>query len=199
MRLLLLAGVLCLATLLPLHAEEPSTVCHDAECFPTSASVGDARLRLQGIGLLRVWQLRVYTAALHVPEDWDAKGDVLEAIPKRLELRYHRTITRDQIVTASEELLARTPGVDKPALQERLDRIYDWYRDVKAGDRYVLEYHPQTGTTLLFNGEFVGTIPGDDFARAKFGLWLGRTCLSDSLREKLLTPYPRARGRAPRR
>ncbi|MBX3729456.1 MAG: chalcone isomerase family protein [Candidatus Sumerlaeia bacterium] len=199
MRLLMLLCVLNLAALQPLRAEEPSSVCHDSECFPTTTSVGEARLRLQGIGLLRVWQFRVYTAALHVPENWDAKGDVLDAIPKRLELRYHREITRAQIVKASEDLLARTPGVDKTVLQERLDRIYDWYRDVKAGDSYVLEYHPDTGTTLLSNGEFVGTIPGDDFARAKFGLWLGSTSLSDSLREKLLTPYPRARARAPRR
>ena len=58
-------------------------------------------------------------------------------------------------------------------LQSRIDNLAALYRDVKPGDRYALTYIPDEGTTLSLNGETLGSIPGDDFARAVFAIWLG--------------------------
>ena len=85
-----------------------------------------------------------------------------------------------------ENFLAKNDANDMRALRERLDRINSWYVDVKSGDSYELRYHPESGTTLVFNGTDVGTIEGDDFARAIFGIWLSDVCIDKSFRDKLL-------------
>lgn len=174
-----------------LAADPPATLCHDRVCFPVLDNSVEPPLALQGIGLLRYWGFRVYTAALYVPSGWEEGGDVLDAnVARKLEIRYHRSIAREDIIKASEKAIAANPANDVHVLRERLNRIHSMYVDVEEGDSYVLLYEPEKGTSLYFNGEFVGLIEGADFTRAKFGIWLDpEFCLSSELRTKLLAPY----------
>jgi chalcone isomerase-like protein len=57
---------------------------------------------------------------------------------------------------------------------------------VSPGDRYALTYVPDVGTELRLNEESLATIPGEDFAEAYFGIWLGDQPLDEGLRDKLL-------------
>jgi hypothetical protein len=47
-------------------------------------------------------------------------------------------------------------------------------------------YLPDEGTTLSRNGESLGSIPGDDFARAVFSIWLGANPIDKNFRDLLL-------------
>ena len=71
-------------------------------------------------------------------------------------------------------------------LQSRIDDLSALYRDVKPGDRYALTYIPDKGTTLSLNGKSLGSIPGDDFARAVFAIWLGDNPIDQKFRDQLL-------------
>jgi hypothetical protein len=182
------AIILLLALLLGLPAS--ATVRISGIEFAPSVTIGSSEVPLRGGGLFRYAVVfRVYTGALYVPGDVPA-GEILEAdVPKRLELHYLMAIAGEDFRRSGNALLEKQQEPEVLAnLAERLETFNAAYRDVEAGDRYALEYHPDTGTRLLKNGEELVRVPGRDFARAYFGIWLDpREPLSATFRDDLLT------------
>lgn len=154
--------------------------------FPDRVSVGDGELPLFGLGLLRYRVLfRGYVGALYLPQAAPATK-ALDDVPKALELYYFWDIEGRFFGEAAEDLLARNlPPERIAALRDRLDRVNTLYRDVEAGDRYRLAYQPGQGTTLSYNGRELGTIPGADFARDYFAIWLGKNPLNNAFRDQI--------------
>ncbi|HNW82134.1 MAG TPA: chalcone isomerase family protein [bacterium] len=52
--------------------------------------------------------------------------------------------------------------------------------------RITFLYVPGEGTHIGFNDTFLGTIPGHDFKRALFGIWLNNNCANDELRDRMI-------------
>lgn len=153
------------------------------------ASDPDRTLQLHGLGLLRYRVVfRGYVAALYLPEG--VSGDrALGDVPRRLELSYFWSIGADDFAEAANQILARDlDEAQLETLRPRIDSLHRSYRDVNPDDRYALTYIPGIGTELRLNGELLATIPGEDFARAYFGIWLGERPLDEGLRKDLLRP-----------
>lgn len=182
---LLGAAALLFAAVMDLPAS--TRRCELEVCFEPMAKLGEADIPLKGVGLFRLWGFKVYVAGYYGLGSSERQG-VRAATdgPKRLRIHYLRSIDKNDLIKAAEVHLAQTPGVDVASLRSRLDRIHASYQSVQAGDEYELRYVPTEGTTLLFNGKPVVTLPGEDFAQAYFGLWVGANPLSDGLRDRLL-------------
>jgi len=45
---------------------------------------------------------------------------------------------------------------------------------------------PKEGTHVSFRSEYLGTIPGHDFKKALFGIWLNNNCANDELRDRVI-------------
>ncbi len=130
--------------------------------------------------------LKVYDIALHLGAGQDASR-VLEDVPMRLELVYHRGFTAENIIKGGNELLRRNVDASTLALlASRLAELNRVYVDVNPGDIYALTYVPGRGTTLRLNGKSLATIPGYDFAASYFRIWLGSEPMSAGLRDELL-------------
>lgn len=71
-------------------------------------------------------------------------------------------------------------------ITDLVTKINQHYRNVQKGDRSSLRYNPETGTTLSINGQAFPPIPGSDFARFYFRIWLGEQPLSKKMRDALL-------------
>lgn len=154
--------------------------------FDPALSLDGSRLALRGSGTAYYARIfRVYDAALYAPAGAPLSEIVAGHVPRCLLLEYRREVTRDLITTAAVTVLTRQ-GVAVPALQERLDRLHRAYRDVGAGDRYMLCHAPGRATRLLLNGQELTRIAGDDFAAAYFGIWLSDGAISEELRATLL-------------
>jgi len=155
--------------------------------FPETVEAGSNRLPLFGLGLLRYRVLfRGYVGGLYLPAGATADA-TLEDVPKALELYYFWNIKGRLFGQAADDLLARShPPEHIARLRERLDALHALYRDVEEGDRYRLTYVPGVGTTLALNGQPLGTIPGADFARDYFGIWLGPEPINESFRDQIL-------------
>ncbi|MCA1790456.1 MAG: chalcone isomerase family protein [Thioalkalivibrio sp.] len=177
--------ILCLLLSLPASA---SVRVSGIEFAPTVA-IGATEIPLRGGGVFRYAVVfRVYAGVLYAPADV-AGADILEAdVPKRLELHYLLNVSADDFRKSGATLIEKQQGPDVlTALAERLERLNAAYQDVQEGDRYALEYHPDHGTRLLLNGEELVRVPGLDFARAYFGIWLDpQEPLSSSFRNDLL-------------
>jgi len=165
--------------------EAEEEMCHDSTCFPPYADVHGKQLPLRSSGNKDWWIFSLYDAAIYVDENIPP-NQYLEAVPKKIILRYRRSISKEDFIEAAEYNLARNPDNDLGTLRERIDQIHSLYQDVEKGDEYALVYSPEKGTDLLLNGEYVGSIPGDDFARAYFGIWLSEYVVCRKLRWQLL-------------
>jgi hypothetical protein len=175
------------ATLVVSLAPSADPIVIEKAAFSRSLEVPGARLVMEGAGLFR-WKyfLKVYAAAHYVGED--SKGLSADAdVPRRLEIAYFVGISGKDFGKAADELLADalSPGQLAP-LRERLGQLHRAYVDVKSGDRYTLTYLPNRGTELSLNGQPLALIEGADFARAYFGIWIGRRPIDAGLRDALL-------------
>ena len=144
-------------------------------------------LQISGAGLQRFLGIfKVYVGALYLPGDVTA-DQVLEDIPKRLEVEYLRAVRAEDISwvadrTMAENMDART----MERLRQRLDQYNTAYQDMQAGDRASMTYFPGKGTELTVNGQVKGIIEGADFAEALFALWLGPRPFDRALKQQLL-------------
>jgi hypothetical protein len=155
--------------------------------FDTTVDTMDQRLHLHGAGLLKYMVfIKAYAGALYLPESVSS-DHVLKPVAKQLVLEYFHPIKGEDFAKATRKKIADNATSDQVnGLQSRIDDLAAMYRDVKPGDRYALTYIPGEGTTLSLNGEALGSIPGDDFARAVFAIWLGANPIDQKFRDQLL-------------
>lgn len=182
-----LCGFLVVIALAATPSVASLTVEVDGVRFDTTVDVMDQRLHLHGAGLLKVMVfIKAYAGALYLPEAVPSE-QVLKPVAKQLELAYFHPIKGEDFAKATRLKIAdNVTAAQVKVLQSRIDDLAALYRDVKPGDRYALTYIPDEGTTLSLNGEALGSIPGDDFARAVFAIWLGANPIDQKFRDQLL-------------
>jgi hypothetical protein len=157
--------------------------------LPDEQVVAGRTLVLNGIGLREATFLRidVYVAGLYLEEKTaDADAVLASAGAKRLVIAMLRRVTRGHIASAWRAGMEKNAGAELPALGDRMALLEHHLTDLAAGDRIVLTEVPGRGLTLEVGGVEKTTIPGDDFARAFWRIWLGRSPASRRLKRALL-------------
>jgi hypothetical protein len=179
------AALLALAVILAAASSKATEI--EGVSFDERMTVAERVLVLQSVGLLRYRIFfKGYVAALYLGEGTPLE-DVLENVPKRLELEYFWSIDGDKFGPVAKSALERNLDAESfERLRPRIERLHEKYQDVKPGDRYALTYLPEEGTELSKNGVRLALVPGEDFARAYFGIWLGEAPLDRDLRDRLL-------------
>ncbi|UCD56627.1 MAG: chalcone isomerase family protein [Candidatus Hydrogenedentota bacterium] len=155
--------------------------------FADTYNIGNTRLTITGVGLLRYMVfIKAYVAAFYLEDGADVEN-ALSVMPKRLEIQYFHPIKAKDFAFSTDKLIAENVEPELIArLRPRIDRINELYEDVEPGDRYSLTYIPGKGTEIALNGQPKGIIEGADFASAIFSIWLGPKPLSRSLKAALL-------------
>jgi hypothetical protein len=65
-----------------------------------------------------------------------------------------------------------------------LEKIFP---NIAPGHSLTAIYRPQRGTLFLHNGQVIGEVPGDDFSKSFFGIWLDPRTSAPQLRTQLLS------------
>jgi Chalcone isomerase-like len=159
----------------------------DGTVFEEEHRYKDVQMTLKGTAMLRYMRfIKAYAGALYLQED-TVSHDALNDVPKRLVLEYRYAISAEDFADATTDIIKR--NVDEPMfrrLESRVQDLNDMYRNVQPNDRYSLIYIPGHGTELILNDVPLGVIPGADFARAVFSIWIGNTPIDESFRDRLL-------------
>ena len=157
--------------------------------MPDEVTVRGTRLVLNGLGL-REWsflRIDVYVAGLYLRERMhDPEAIIGSPGPKRLELRMVRSLDRSSIAESWAKGIRKSAGKDYPALEDRVASLNSQLTDVRRGDTVALTQIPGEGTVLEMNDKTLATVPGEDFARALWRIWLGATPPTIELKKGLL-------------
>lgn len=155
--------------------------------FPPTLDLDDETLHKVGSGIYRFARLiKVCAAALYLPPSVGPER-ALDDLPKHLEIFYYRGVTADQFIDMGDSALRKNlTGEEWKRIQPRLAELNALYRDVQAGDRYSLAYHPDHGLGLALNGETLGVINDPDFAAFYYRIWLGEQSVNNRFRDEIL-------------
>jgi hypothetical protein len=153
--------------------------------LPDTAEASGTTLVLNGLGLREATALKVdvYVAGLYVETKSSEPEPILTpTAAKRVVMRFVRSVGKDDLQKAWTE------GFHKSAKGKDagLDQLNAAMADVKKGDEIALTYLPATGVTVTVKGRDAATIPGEDFQRALFSIWLGPDPPNAGLREGML-------------
>jgi len=72
-------------------------------------------------------------------------------------------------------------------IENFLKLLNDSGKKPRKNERITFLYTPNAGTRVLFNSEYLGTIPGYSFKKALFGIWLNNNCADTKLRDKIVS------------
>lgn len=155
--------------------------------FPPQISQQHATLELKNQSVLTYLWADVYAAALYTEPHRSPRQALDKRHSKRLVLYYFRDIAREDVIEAAWKTLRRQqPPALLDALRGELDALHASFRDIRAGDRYALDYHPRSGLQLIRNGASVFASEDPQLATAYLAIWLAPEGLSDELRNQLL-------------
>lgn len=180
---LALAGGLARATVQPVMVAGIELVTH--------IRIAETDLWLNGAGLRRILLLKVYVAALYLPDRQHDSHAILDRdMPRALRLTLLRDLSTDQNLEALKRgLMNNNTPAELEAIQGEVERFLGLIRqlhEVPAGTVIQLDYQPGRGTRVSVNDRLLGTVPGDTFNRAVLRIWLGDDPVQTSLKRALL-------------
>lgn len=154
--------------------------------FPAVVEKEGYSFELQGKGYKRVLFMKAFDAGFYTTSGV-SKDDLLEDVPKYLEVEYHVSIPgkslTDYTITHMKRNVTREEFSE---LKEEVRLMGEYFVDLKPHDRFSLTYLPGVGTQFIHNGKMVGVVSGDKFGRALFSVWIGAKPFDPKLKRKIL-------------
>ncbi len=138
----------------------------------------ETTLFLNGVGFLRKYYMDIYANTLYLlkpSKDWQAIIESDEPMAMRLHILYN-WIPLDELREGLRDGFRYSTGRDPEKLkpiEERAEKFLSWFdRPTRKYDTATFLYIPGEGVHVSLNNTYKGVIPGLDFKKALFGIWL---------------------------
>lgn len=138
---------------------------------------------LLGSGEFRFFGLPIYSAEL-----WATAPQLTAATPFALQLRYHRSISRERLVqTTIDEMVRLGEKTPSATVLEKWRQVLQRsFVDVQPGDVITGVFLPDRGVQFYVGERAQEGIADPSFAQAFFAIWLDPKTRAPALREQLL-------------
>ncbi len=158
---------------------------------PEVVETENSILLLNGTGERVVFDKQLYVAGLYLqaPEtDWQ---EVVEAdAPMAIQMQVTNAVVASSDMTMNainSGFRSNMPGGDISSIKDKVEAFKACFSDfVYNDDKFLIEYIPDVGTTVYKNGEKKDTIPGYEFKKAAFSIWIGKKPAQKSMRAGML-------------
>lgn len=152
-------------------------------------SADGEELVLNGAGVRSKFFVKLYVAALYLPESASDASSILAAdAPQAIAL--HVTsgrINSDNMTEATLDGFKKSTGGNMAPIQDEVDALLKVFADeISEGDVFDLVYLPGEGVQVIKNGEVGNTIGDREFKEALFGIWLAGDPAQGSLKKDML-------------
>ncbi|MGH9441929.1 MAG: chalcone isomerase family protein [Thermoanaerobaculia bacterium] len=143
--------------------------------LPDSVSVSGKTIKLNGLGVRTKLFFKIYVAGLYLetPTHDETQAVTSEETKKVLMHFLYKKVTAKQLVDGWEDGFRDNSPAEIGKLKGEIAQFESWMTDLTAGQEMAFSYVPGIGTTVEILGHPKGTIPGQDFMRALFRVWLG--------------------------
>ena len=172
-----------------LLASPASTMEIGGAALPDTLSVEGRELVLNGAGLRKKFFVKVYAMGLYLTgkmQDPDRIIQADEPMAARMHFIYDG-VSAEDLVDAWQEGFEKATGGDLGGLRERVETFNGYFTGEAAeGDVYEFVYLPGEVVRTVLEGKVAGTIPGLDFKRALFAIWLGEKPADATLKQGML-------------
>lgn len=156
---------------------------------PEAIEFEGSTLMLNGKGTRVIFFMKVYEGSLYLEtKNSDADEIINNSSPMAL-----RIDVISEMVTADAMKKALSDGLEKstnnntgPILNEIEQLSASFNSAVTSGDFFEFIYIPKIGTHVLKNNELVELIPGLDFKKAFFGIFLSNNPIQKNLKKAML-------------
>ena len=159
--------------------------------IPDSVSLPDngTRLTLNGAGVREKFFMDIYIGALYLENRMHDPAAIL-ADTGHAGILMHFTyseVSQEKIIAGwVDGLEANLTEERMQAIRPRLEKFNTLFRAVVRGDVIRIDYVPDSGTQVRINGEWRGSVAGNDFFRDLLRIWLGSSPVSKSLKYDML-------------
>lgn len=157
-----------------------------------TVKVAGKDLKLNGAGVRTRVVVKVYTMGLYLTEKKTTTAAVLEtAGPRRIALTMLRDVTGDELGQAfMAGITANTDKTERSKFVNQLAQFGDAFVSIplaKKGDTITVDWVPEKGTVIYFNGKQNGeTMQDQGFYNALLKIWLGDKPVDSTLKPALL-------------
>jgi hypothetical protein len=154
--------------------------------FPTTIKLGNDNLLLNGGGLREKYWMDLYVAALYLEtKTTDASKVIYGTGAMAIHIKIiSSSVTRERFIESVNEGFANSSC--KASADDKKKFISFFSEPFKNGDIIHLEYTADKGVKVTKNGVVKGTIPGYDFKKALFAIWLGSKPADETLKKGML-------------
>ena len=157
--------------------------------IPNSIEFQDTKLILNGKGTRVVFFMKVYEGSLYL-ETKNSNANKITNANEPMALRIDVTstmVSADAMKKALNDGLEKSTGNNTGPISKEINQLSSSFDSVVSeGDYYEFIYLPEIGTHVIKNKNLVEIIPGLDFKKAFFGIFLSDNPIQKNLKKALL-------------
>ena len=154
--------------------------------LPDNIKAGDNELTINGAGLRKKVIIKVYACALYLMEkESNAKSIIEDDKPIAVKMHFiYKAVAPEKLIEAWNTGFGKS---DISNLQEEIKTFNSYFtKDAVKDEVYDIIYVPEVGTSVYMNNELKGTIPGIEFKKAVYSIWLGEQTELPKLKKAML-------------
>ncbi|WP_163407884.1 chalcone isomerase family protein [Flavobacterium ajazii] len=157
---------------------------------PRKIEVFNKTLQVNGAGGRSKMWMEVYVQALYLSQLTQDAQFIIES-DTEMAIRIEITsamVSANKLGKAMDTGFEKSAGDNLQALRPRIDELKKLLSDkITEKDVFILAYNPLDQTMNIFKNEALkGKIPGFDFKKALFGIWLSDKPVDETLKKNLL-------------
>ena len=156
---------------------------------PQAIEFEGSTLILNGKGTRVVFFMKVYDGSLYLEtKSKDADEIINSTSPMALRIDViSEMVTADAMKKALSEGLEKSTNNNTDHILNEIGQLSSSFNSsVSSGDFYEFIYIPEIGTHVLKNNELIELIPGFDFKKAFFGIFLSNNPIQKNLKKAML-------------
>jgi outer membrane protein OmpA-like peptidoglycan-associated protein len=159
--------------------------------MPEILRTGDQILVLNGMGERSVFMQQVYVVGLYLTgaeQDWQAVLDADEPMAIKLHVTNAFFASSERVMDALYKGFRNNmPKGDLSPIEDKVEQFNSFFSgEINKHDVFDIKYVPGEGVTVLKNDERQGTVPGADFKKNVFGVWIGETPVQKDMKTAML-------------
>jgi hypothetical protein len=134
--------------------------------------------KLQGSGRFNWWGFHIYDASFY-------RAGTPSSPEFALDIRYQKSFSGVAIANSSAEEMKKmgVPDAQVTLWSKELAKVFP---NIESGQTLTAVYAPKQGTIFYHDGKRIALIPGVEFSKAFFGIWLDPKTSAPKLRSELL-------------